>query len=359
MKKLPATTKYFLLFSFLFFYFFIMLIVLKAEYQVFIISIGALTVFYLFSYLFIRNEIMRTLKLQNEIIENITRVNNNDFHNDYEDKIRILNEIKKKIDYNYDFDSNSDSLKISQNLISIIDKLLSELNTAKVFQIDHNEFLGNVAHELRTPIFAIKLSLETLLDGGINDENVNEDFLKRALNQTERLNILVDDLISISKLEAGMKIIKSYFPVNELIKNIIKEFMNIASAKNISIQFESNIDGNTNVFGDSDRIKQVLINLVDNAIKYTPEGGKIIMKTNLKGNDVKIRIEDTGLGIPQKDISKIFERFYRVDKNRSRDLGGSGLGLSIVKHILALHDSQILVESEEGKGSIFEFNLPA
>jgi two-component system, OmpR family, phosphate regulon sensor histidine kinase PhoR len=357
MKRLPATTKYFLLFSFLFFYFFLMLIIFKAEFHIYVVSISALTVFYFFSYLFIRNEILKTLHLQNEIIEKITSFDGYEQNDNFEEKIRILNEIKRKIDYNYDFDSNSDSMKISKNLVLIIDRLINELNTAKVFKIDHNEFLGNVAHELRTPIFAIQLSLETLLDGGINDEEVNIDFLKRALRQTERLNVLVDDLRSISKLEVGMKVSKSYFVINDLIKDIIKDFSKQASNKNISMHQETSIDNNTMVFGDTDRIKQVLVNLIDNSIKYTPEGGGIILTTSLNGNNIKVRIEDNGIGIPQKDIPKIFERFYRVDKNRSRDLGGSGLGLSIVKHILELHNSEIFVESEEGKGTVFEFNL--
>jgi signal transduction histidine kinase len=168
----------------------------------------------------------------------------------------------------------------------------------------------------------------------------------------------VDDLISISKLEAGMRMSKRYFLINDLIEKTINELDKLAANSKIEIEFTPKIKNNTTVFGDIERIKQVLTNLIDNAIKYTPDNGRIYLETYLYGKDVIIKVEDTGTGIPEKDLPRIFERFYRVDKNRSRDIEGSGLGLSIVKHILELHNSQIKVESTEGKGTKFEFNLP-
>ncbi|MDD5363243.1 MAG: ATP-binding protein [Ignavibacteria bacterium] len=279
---------------------------------------------------------------------------------DYEEKIQTViditdrfTEIRKNFSHNKDIDS---ILRSTQDILS---KLHNELNTAKVFKVNRNEFLGNVAHEMRTPIFAIQLSLETLVDGAIHDDNVNMDFLNKAFNQSNRLKNLVDDLINISRLEAGMKLSKRYFSINGLITETINELTGIAKKKHLNVCFEPVIKDSTLVFGDSERIKQVLINLIDNSVKHTPERGNIKLATRKEDKNVFISIEDTGAGIPEEDLPRIFERFYRVDKNRSRDMGGSGLGLSIVKHILELHGTSITVESVYGKGTKFEFSLPS
>lgn len=217
--------------------------------------------------------------------------------------------------------------------------------------------MGNVAHELRTPIFAIQLSLETLLDGAVSDEKVNMDFLDRAFNQTKRLKSLVDDLISISKFETGLKMSKRYFGISNTITKTIDELKALAENKRVSLEFDPSIANGVTVFGDEERIKQVLVNLIDNAIKYTSIEGYVKVTLEVKEKEVSVNIQDNGIGIPQKDQPRIFERFYRVDKARSRDAGGSGLGLSIVKHILEAHSSSIKVESEENKGTRFAFNL--
>jgi len=279
--------------------------------------------------------------------------------NNYEEKIARVNAIMEEMKRTSNDYKNIQGFKeLYESFKDITKRLLNELNAAKIFKVNRNEFLGNVAHELRTPIFAIQLSLETLADGAVNDSDVNMDFLGKAVRQSNRLKELVDDLINISRLEAGMKLSKRYFSINNLIRETINELSGIVSKKNITLTHESKISDNTLVFADSERIKQVLINLIDNSLKYTLEKGSIIIKT--KGSDkcVLISIEDTGLGIPKEDLPRIFERFYRVDKTRSRDMGGSGLGLSIVKHILELHNSQIKVESQTDKGTKFEFNLP-
>ena len=239
----------------------------------------------------------------------------------------------------------------------IAKRTLHEINTAKTFRINRNEFMGNVAHELRTPIFAIQLSLETLLDGAINDEEVNEDFLSRALNQTKRLKELVDDLISISKFETGVKMSMRYFPISKAIEETVSELSDLAQSKDVGLTFSNGHSEEITVFGDEQRLKQVLVNLVDNAIKYTPKSGMIDVKLDIREKDVSVIVQDNGIGIPKKDLPRIFERFYRVDKARSRDIGGSGLGLSIVKHILEAHSSQIRVDSEVDKGTKFEFVL--
>lgn len=279
--------------------------------------------------------------------------------NNYEEKIAKLNaainEMKSAADEYSRIPGFNETFE-SFNLIT--NRLLNELNASKIFKVNRNEFLGNVAHELRTPIFAIQLSLETLEDGAVNDPSVSKDFLCKAIRQSNRLKELVDDLINISKLEAGMKLSKRYFSINALIRETVNELSGIASKKNINLSFENITSDKTQVFADSERIKQVLINLIDNSSKYTPKEGSIIIRTKNDDKSVLITVEDTGLGIPKEDLPRIFERFYRVDKTRSRDMGGSGLGLSIVKHILELHNSQIKVESEVGKGTSFEFKLP-
>jgi two-component system phosphate regulon sensor histidine kinase PhoR len=178
------------------------------------------------------------------------------------------------------------------------------------------------------------------------------------LNNTRRLNETVDDLISISKLEVGMKLSKRYFGINEFLKGVIGELKYLSDNKKIVINFNSDVSDKTQVLADADKIKQVMENLIDNAVKYTPEAGTININVISGEKDVSISVEDNGSGIPQEDLPRIFERFYRVEKDRSREKGGSGLGLSIVKHILELHNIQIKVESEVNKGTKFEFALP-
>ena len=279
--------------------------------------------------------------------------------NNYEEKISKVNDIIAEMNLSFDkLSVNNEFKEIFNSFSLIINRLLDELNTAKIFKVNRNEFLGNVAHELRTPIFAIQLSLETLADGAINDPAVNVDFLNKAKRQSNRLKELVNDLIHISKLEEGMKLSKRYFSINQLIKDTINELSEITKRKSINLLFETEIKDVSVVFADAERIKQVLINLIDNSSKYTLENGSITISTKPGDKCVYVSVEDTGLGIPKEDLPRIFERFYRVDKTRSRDMGGSGLGLSIVKHILELHNSQVKVESEPGKGTKFEFNLP-
>lgn len=279
--------------------------------------------------------------------------------NNYEEKISKVNDIIADMNLSFNkLSGNNEFKEIFNSFTLITNRLLDELNTAKIFKVNRNEFLGNVAHELRTPIFAIQLSLETLADGAINDPAVNVDFLNKAERQSNRLKELVDDLIHISRLEEGMKLSKRYFSINQLIKDTINELSGITKRKNINLSFETEIQDVSVVFADAERIKQVLINLIDNSSKYTLENGNIIITTKQGDKCIHITVKDTGLGIPKEDLPRIFERFYRVDKTRSRDMGGSGLGLSIVKHILELHNSQVKVESEPGKGTKFEFNLP-
>jgi two-component system, OmpR family, phosphate regulon sensor histidine kinase PhoR len=336
------------------------LIILGAELQDIVIVIIVSLVFYILSFLFFNIEITGKIEFLNRQIHKITATEKFSTENNFDDKISELNivleELRSKEKY---FKTNREIYDLYNNIILTLRRIINELYTAKQFKINRNEFLGNVTHELRTPIFTIQLSLETLLDGAIKDDSVNMDFLKRALNQTSRLRELVDDLINISRLEAGMKISKRYFEILNFINNIVNELSELSRNKKVKLTIESEVSEKTRAFGDEERLKQVIINLIDNAIKYTNEDGEIKIGLRKTDKDVIIAISDNGVGIPKEDLPRIFERFYRVDKTRSRDMGGSGLGLSIVKHILELHSSTIKVESEEGKGTRFEFNLPS
>lgn len=220
------------------------------------------------------------------------------------------------------------------------------------------DFVANVSHELRTPISNIKGYAETLLDGALDDKENAADFLKIILADSNRLASLIDDLLSLAKIESGKLVLeRRAYGLLSIFEEVIETFKGMINSKVISV--EINVPKNiSDVFVDEARIKQVLFNLIDNAIKYNRTNGQIKISAHGSGDFVKIEIADTGIGIPGQDIPRIFERFYRVDKARSRDLGGTGLGLSIVKHIVQAHDGEVFVESIEGQGSSFIFTIP-
>ncbi len=227
-----------------------------------------------------------------------------------------------------------------------------------------SEFLANVSHELRTPIFAVQGFIETLLDGAIDDPEVNRDFLARARLQAERLNNLLNDLIDISRIESGeMRMSFRMFDIQPFLRDFTAEMQPLARAKEIELYFAGNVlpHHEVNVYADKERIKQILINLVDNSIKYSENGGSIkieLLNGEPKQDALTVRVVDTGVGIAPEHLSRLFERFYRVDKGRARSSpGGTGLGLAIVKHITEAHHGKISVTSEAGKGSAFQFTL--
>lgn len=360
MKRINILTKYSLIWSAVFLISFIILSsIVDISNEALLVYSAASMGFFLMTVIFIYMEVNLPLnKIFN--LSGKLKLKEDDFETpDYFDsKISELNNLIDDLDRMKSGSVlNREIFRIINEIHSIAGRTLHELETAKVFKINRNEFMGNVAHELRTPIFAIQLSLETLIDGAINDEKVNMDFLRRAFNQTSRLKELVDDLISISKFETGVKMSKRYFRISNVIQKTAEELRYLADKKNIVINIEQSEDPEVTVFGDEQRLQQVLVNLIDNAIKYTPCNGTIGISRIVKDKEVIVRIEDNGIGIPRKDLRRIFERFYRVDKTRSRDIGGSGLGLSIVKHILEAHSSRINVESEINKGTKFEFSL--
>lgn len=234
-----------------------------------------------------------------------------------------------------------------------------EIETLIVREEYRKEFLGNVSHELKTPLFTVQGYLETLLDGAIHDENVSEKYLNRANKGLERLIYIVNDLDMITKLEVGeLSLEKETFDIVELIKNVF-ELLEMKASKNlVSLTFDKKYPQPLLVKADRDRIQQVLSNLIVNSIKYGRNKGTTeISIENLIMNKMLIRVTDNGEGIENNKIPRLFERFYRVDKSGSREQGGSGLGLSIVKHILDAHNEKIYVESQIEIGSEFSFTL--
>ena len=251
-----------------------------------------------------------------------------------------------------------------RNQINIgVSKLLrqrkSEINILKDQENYRREFLGNISHELKTPLFTIQGYILTLVEGAMKDKKVREKYLKRAAKGVDRLISIVKDLDLITQFESGIKTVdKTDFNIYELVENVF-ELMEFESEKNnIKLQYENDNSTPIYVYADQERILQVLTNLVVNSIKYGSNNGytKVVIE-DLNKEKVIIKVIDDGEGIEKKHLPRLFERFYRIDKNRSRKKGGSGLGLSIVKHIIEAHNEQIFVKSEIGEGTEFSFTL--
>jgi len=236
--------------------------------------------------------------------------------------------------------------------------LESEIQELKEMESYRREFIGNVSHELKTPIFSVQGFAETLLDGALDDESVNRTFLQKILHHANRLDNLARDLSTITKIETDeLDMSNEAFTVMELFDAAIESVEIRAEEKGIMPRQKVAPDL-PQVYGDFDRLRRVLVNLVDNAIKYNEEGGTVQLEAETKNDEVVIRVVDDGIGISPDHLPRLTERFYRVDKSRSRNQGGTGLGLAIVKHILAAHDRELQVESTPGEGSTFRFTLP-
>lgn len=234
-----------------------------------------------------------------------------------------------------------------------------EIESLKIREEYRKEFMGNVAHELKTPLFTTQGYIHTLLDGAMKDKTVRKKYLKRAAAAVERLVYLVSDLDMISKLEVGdLNLRYEYFDMVELVKNTFDLLEMKAAKKNITLAYDMPYHGPIMVNADRERIQQLLTNLIVNSIKYGKQDGTTeVSIENLIQNKVIVRVTDNGEGISSEHIPRLFERFYRVDKSGSRREGGSGLGLSIVKHIIEAHDEKIYIESDFGVGSEFSFTL--
>jgi two-component system, OmpR family, phosphate regulon sensor histidine kinase PhoR len=237
-------------------------------------------------------------------------------------------------------------------------KIIKEQKKQKKLEKYRKEFLGNVFHELKTPIFNIQGYLETLNEGGLKDETINTRFLQKAITNVNRMADIVDDLQMISNLEEGsFSLSEEKFDILKLVNDSIELLEIRGRASNIKLSIKEGCDKSFMVIADREMIHQVLNNLITNAIKYGKENGRTQIGLYDMNENVLVEVSDNGLGIDQKHLPRIFERFYRADKNRSRELGGSGLGLSIVKHIIEAHNQTINVRSTPGVGSTFGFTL--
>lgn len=234
-----------------------------------------------------------------------------------------------------------------------------EIETLKVREEYRREFIGNVSHELKTPLFTVQGYISTLLDGAMDDRTIRKKYLQRAEKGVERLIFIVQDLDMITKLEVGdLNLNIVAFNVVEVIQNVFDLLEMKAEKKNIILSFDNKYSKPIYVFGDKEKIQQVLINLIVNSIKYGKQNGSTeVGIEDLVNNKVIVRVTDNGEGIQKQHIPRLFERFYRVDKSGARAEGGSGLGLSIVKHIIEAHDEKIYIESQFGVGSEFSFTL--
>lgn len=247
---------------------------------------------------------------------------------------------------------------INDEIFFLADVKQKEIDELKKLEAFRKEFIADVSHELKTPIFAAQGFVHTLLDGAVNDKAVRNKFLKKAARSLDGLDMLVQDLLTLSQIETGqIKMHFENFDLHELTQEVFEQFESKADKKEIALRIQAS-SRRVNVYADRHRIGQVLTNLISNAIKHSHDGGEVIVSFETGKKNVTTIVRDFGEGIPEEHQKRIFERFYRVDKSRSREKGGTGLGLAIVKHILEGHHSKAEVESQPGKGSAFRFKLP-
>ncbi|MDX1830123.1 MAG: ATP-binding protein [Lutibacter sp.] len=253
----------------------------------------------------------------------------------------------------------SDMDSLSRDVEKFAENKQAQIKRLNLRENYRKEFLGNVSHELKTPLFTVQGYLLTLADGALNDKLIREKYIQRANKGVERLIAIVKDLDLISKLESSdLTLNKQPFNIIELIQEVFELLEMKAKKRDIVLRFDKNYEYPVMVIGDIERIEQVLTNLLVNSIKYGKlNGATIVSIENYNQNKVLVKVADNGEGIEKRHQERLFERFYRVDKSRSREQGGSGLGLSIVKHIVEAHDESIFVKSDYKKGSEFSFTL--
>ncbi len=246
---------------------------------------------------------------------------------------------------------------LNQEILAWADDRKNEIERLKKLEVYRKEFLGNVSHELKTPIFNIQGYVLTLLDGGLEDETINRDYLIRAEKSVDRMITIIDDLEAISQLETGeLQIEPERFDIVALAKDVMEAQEMKATAKGIILSI-SDDSKPIYVIADRFRIRQVIVNLIVNSVKYGKEYGETKVRFYDVGSTISVEIADNGIGIANEHLPRLFERFYRVDKSRSREQGGTGLGLAIVKHIIEAHNQTISAMSTEGAGTVFSFTL--
>jgi len=280
-----------------------------------------------------------------EVLEQISRNISKKRFEEYED---ITTQYNDEIDY---------LVKHFVKSSRTIEREIQRLNRIENYR---KEFIGDISHELKTPIFAIQGFVETLLNGALEDEEVNREFLKKTMRNVNRLIYLTKDLMEISKLETGeLKSDIEPFYLYEVVHDVVDSLHHKAERDKVRLKLNA-FDKKLQVKADKNQIKQVLINLIENGVKYNvPNGSVEIDVANYKkdNNRIVLTIKDTGIGIDEADLPRVTERFFRVDKSRSRERGGTGLGLAIVKHIIEAHGEQLYFESKVNEGTIFKFTL--
>lgn len=235
--------------------------------------------------------------------------------------------------------------------------VIYDITEFKNVEVMRKDFVANVSHELKTPITSIKGFAETLLDGALEDPKAREQFLHIIHEESKRIQVLIEDLLILSRLEKDESELNvGQVKIDDLLKDMVPVATPLVNQKHI--QMDVNVEEGIELTADEDKVRQILLNLFMNAINYTPENGSISLEVKATEEQVIFTVQDSGIGIEKADLPRIFERFYRVDKARSRDTGGTGLGLAIVKHIVELHSGEIVVDSDIGKGTTFTVYLP-
>lgn len=295
-------------------------------------------IFYAIYYIGTEHFIYRKIKLIYKIIRRIKKPHDNR---------------KKRIDMNAPvFDQTE------ENVLNWIKDNESEIEQLKQMEVYRREYIGNVSHELKTPIFNLQGYLETLLNGGLEDKTINLTYLQKAAQNADRLEEIVRDLETISRHEAGeLKLNKNLFKMYDLASEVFDELDMMAKQYHIGLAFKEGSDKNVYVWADRDRIRQVLVNLVTNSIKYGRENGQTWISIYQLDKQVLIEVTDNGPGIEEHHLPRLFERFYRTESSRSRQRGGSGLGLAIAKHIVEAHRQSLHVRSKVDVGTTFGFTL--
>jgi two-component system phosphate regulon sensor histidine kinase PhoR len=313
---------------------------LKIKYPLFMIILSTLVTFiivFLLVYYAVNNFIFEKINPIYKTISNIPITKD---------------ELKKKLE-------GKDVIQeVNRMVINYAQNRSKEIKKLRRMEKYRKEFLGNVSHELKTPIFNIQGYILTLLDGGLEDPEINREYLERTEKSINRMVSIIEDLESITKLETGeLELELADFDIVQLVKDVFELQDTISNKFNIDLSFDRNYDKPIMVNGDKKRITEVLNNLIVNSIFYGNKGGKTTVSFAEMGENILVDVTDNGIGLEESEIRRIFERFYRTDKSRSRDRGGTGLGLSIVKHIIEAHNQTITVRSEPGTGSSFSFTL--
>jgi two-component system, OmpR family, phosphate regulon sensor histidine kinase PhoR len=278
------------------------------------------------------------------------------------DKIKVLYRTIHSFKINkgdFNLNMNEDVLGATEKeVMSWVSSRKAEINKLKEQEAFRREFIGNLAHELRTPVFSIQGYILTLLEGGLEDENINRKFLERAAKGVDRMTNILEDLDAITKLESErIKLNLKKVDIVDIADEIIESFELKAQERSIKLILDKKNVEPIFVMCDRDKIGQVFTNLINNAINYGKENGKIKVRFFDFEDHILIEVSDDGIGIAKEHLDRLFERFYRVDKSRSRNDGGTGLGLAIAKHILEAHEQMINVRSTLGEGSTFSFTL--